>query len=123
MINEITSSDWPAFCRKITEQRAGTTVKLEVVESDGVKSERVGSATLQSMSFDKTDGCSDTITLRLRNEREIVYEIIEPIRLTLNPSGGSGDFNPLQIEAESGVTFITFHPAIHQKMLDGLKAN
>jgi hypothetical protein len=122
MIQEIKNPNWPAFCRRISEQRAGASVKVDVIETDGVKSERVGSATLQTIAFDKLEGCSDTITLRLRNEREIVLEIIEPIRILLHPSGGSGDFNPLQIEAESGVTFLTLHPPIHAKMLDGLGA-
>ena len=71
----------------------------------------------------KRDACSDVITLRLRAEREIVREIIEPIKLLLHPSGTGGDFNQLQIEAESGVMLLTFHPAIHARMLKGLKAH
>ena len=121
MKREINSSDWPDFCQRLTQQRAGAMARLEVIEPDGVRSEQVASATLQSMVFTKTAACSDSITLRLRNEREVVYEIVEPIRILLHPSETPGDFNPLQIEAESGVTFITLHPAIHEQMLEGLK--
>jgi hypothetical protein len=122
MKQEIKNSEWPAFCRLLNRQLAGATVKLEVIEPDEVKTELVANATFQSMAFDKSDSCSDTITLRLRATREIVHEIIEPVKMLLLPSGAAGDFNQLQIEAESGVVFITFHPAIHEKMLEGLKA-
>lgn len=122
MTREIKSGDWPAFCQLLTQQRAGATVKLEVIEPDGVKSELAASAAFQGMTFDKTDGCNDIITIRLRAAREIVHQLVEPIQILLQPSGAGGDFNPMQIEAESGVVFLTFHPAIHTKMLEGLKA-
>src|SRR5882672_6374072 len=115
MIHEIKSSDWPAFCKQLSQQRAGAIVNLEVIKSDGIKTEQVTSAAFQSMVFDKTDACNDVITLRLRGTREIVHEILDPIRITLHPSGTSGDFNPLQIVAENGITIITLHPAIHAR--------
>jgi hypothetical protein len=123
MIHEIDSSDWPAFCQRVSEQRTGATVKLEVVESSGVKSERVANATFQGMSFDSTNPCSDVITLRLRGEREIVYEIIDPIQILLHGSKASADYNSIQIDAESGVSFITIHPPIHSEMFKGLKTS
>lgn len=123
MIQELESPNWPDFCRRITAQRAGATVRLEVIEPDGVKTERAADATFQSLVFDKTDSCNDVITLRLRGGREIVHEIIDPIHIRLHPSGNSGDFNPLQIEAESGVVLMTLHPAIHAKMLEGLQTS
>jgi len=98
-------------------------VKLSVIESNGIKTERVAGAAFQSLVFDKTSGCNDAITLRLGDSREIVCEIIDPIRITLHPSGASGDFNPLQIAAENGVFIITFHPALHAQMLRDLKTN
>jgi hypothetical protein len=122
MIKEIDSSDWPVFCQRLSQQRAGATVKLEVIKPDGVKTEVAANAAFQGMTFDKSDGCSDGITLRLRAEREIVHEIIEPIQIRLQPSG-AGDFNQVQIEAENGITFITFHPAIHAQMLEGLQVH
>ena len=118
-IREIKSSDWPALCQRVSRQRAGATVKLETVAPDGVKIELAAGADFQSLVFEKTDDCSDIITLRLRNDREIIHKIIEPIRILLHPAGKPGDFSPVQIEAESGVTFLTMHPAIHAQMLDG----
>ena len=123
MIQEIKSSDWPAFCEQLSQQRAGAIVNLEVIKSDGIKTEQATSAAFQSMVFDKTDACNDVITLRLRGTREIVHEILDPIRITLHPSGTSGDFNPLQIVAENGTTIITLHPAIHAQMLGDMKAS
>lgn len=123
MIREINSGDWETFCQILSQQCSGAAVKLEVIETDGVKTELMANAIFESVSLNKADACSDTITLRLRTAREVVREIIEPIKMLLHPSGTGGDFNPLQIEAESGVILITFHPAIRADMLTGLKAN
>lgn len=121
MIREINSSDWPAFCQRISEQRSGARVKLEVIAPDGVKTERVANGSLQSMTFDAGNACSDTILLRIADTQEIAHEIIEPIRIRLHPSNPAGDFHKLEIEAESGVTIITLTPSIHAQMLEGLK--
>ena len=119
MIHEVNNTDWPAFCQRLTQQRAGALVKLETIEPNGTKTERVASATLQSMVFDKSDTCNDVITLRLKNTRDIVHEILDPIQLTLHSSGDSDGFNPLQIVAENGTTILTLHPAIHAPVLEG----
>jgi hypothetical protein len=122
MIHEINSSDWPAFCERISEQRSGARVKLEVIEPDGVKTERVADGGLQSMIFDDGNACSDTIVLRITDAREVVHEIIEPIRIRLHPSNSAGDFHTIEIEAESGISIITLTPSIHAQMLEELKA-
>jgi hypothetical protein len=119
--HEINSSDWPVFCQRVSEQRAGAIVKLELFELNGVKARQIESATFQSMVFDGADGCNNVITFRLRDGREIVHEILDPIQIRLNPSEASGDFNPLEIKAENGMTTVTFHPAIHEQMLVGLR--
>ena len=49
MIREINSADWPAFCQILNQQRSGATVKLEVIETDGVKSELAANAAFQGM--------------------------------------------------------------------------
>ena len=121
MKQEIKSSDWPAFFQRLAKQEAGALVKLETFGTDGIKTVQVESAEFESLLFDQTAGCNDIITLRFRNNREIVHEIVEPIRIALHPSGGQGDFNPLEIIAENGVFIITFHPAIHSQLLDELK--
>ncbi len=118
MVHEIKSSDWPGFCQRLTQQRAGAKVKLEIVEPNGTKTEQVASATFESMVFDNSDACSDVITLRLQSSQKVVHEILDPIRITLHPSGEADAFNPLQITAESGLTIITLHPAINRQMLE-----
>src|SRR5271168_819247 len=99
MKQEIESSDWPAFCQRLAKQEVGAMVKLETIGTDGIKTVQVAGAEFESLLFDQTDGCNDIITLRLRDHREIVHEIVEPFRITLHPSGGNGDFNPLEIVA------------------------
>ena len=98
-------------------------MKLETIESNGAKVERIASAAFQSMVLDKSDACNDVITLRLRNARDIVHEILDPIRITLHPSGDADGFNPLQIVAENGTAILTLHPAIHAQMLEDIKTN
>jgi len=122
MIHEIDSHDWPIFCQRLTEQRDGATVKLEVVGSNGLRIEKAANATLQRMVFEATDSCSDLITLRLVNPAEIIHEIIEPIQITLQASGNTSELNLITIEAESGITLITLHPAIQAQMLEGFKS-
>ena len=96
-------------------------VKLETIDPTGTRTEPVAGAVFESMVLDTSDACNDMITLRLKGDREIVHEIVEPVRITLQPSGANGDFNPLQIAAENGTYIITFHPAIHARMLEDLK--
>jgi hypothetical protein len=123
MIREINSKDWPEFCKRLTHELKGATVKLETTKPDGLKETLATEATFQGIAFEQVDGCSDAITLRVRAEREIVHQMLDPIHVQLRASAaGAGDFNMLQIGSESGVTIITLHPAVHAKMLDGLKA-
>ena len=121
MTCEINSHDWPAFCRRITEQRAAATVKLEAIGPDGIKTGLVDGGALQSMTFDGSDPCNDLIILRVRQTREITHEILDPIQIRLLPSGTPGDFNPIEIVAENGTTLITLTPSVHARMLEGFK--
>lgn len=121
MILEIDSHDWPAFCRRMTEQRAAAMIKLEVIQPDGVKTELVAGGVMQSMTFDGTDPCNDIMVLRIKETREIVHEIIDPIRVQLHPSGKPDDFHKIEIEAENGITVISISPPVHKQMLEGLK--
>ena len=118
--HELDSSYWRVFCQRVSEQLSGSRVKVEGIKSDGVKGPTIANATFLSMVFDDTGACNNIITLRLMSGREIVHEILEPIYIRLNLSEGAGDFNPLEIKAESGITTITFHPAIRAQTLAGL---
>ncbi|HMD53152.1 MAG TPA: hypothetical protein VKJ65_01190 [Phycisphaerae bacterium] len=117
MLHEIKFTNWPAFCQRLNEQRAGATVKLETINLNGIRTELVASAEFQSIVFSNADACSDLIVVRLRNHEQTVHEILDPIRITLHPTDSSGNFNPLQIAAENGITILTLHPAIHAQML------
>ncbi len=120
MTHEIKDVDWPAFCQRLTKQRIGAMVKLETIGPDGIKTGQVANAIFERMTFDQTDACNNVITLRLRDNRERAHEILEPLQITLHPSGTPGDFNPLRIAAENGIFIITFHPAIHAQILNEL---
>src|SRR5271154_829145 len=117
MIHEIKFTDWPAFCQRLSEQRAGAMVKLETINLNGIRTELVAGAEFQSIIFSKADACSDLIIIRLKNHTQIAHEILDPFRVTLHSTDGSGNFNPLQIAAENGITILTLHPAIHAQML------
>lgn len=121
MTREIGSGDWPAFCQRLTGQLAGAMATLEVTAHDGVRTVLAANAAFESMVFKKTNACSDLIVLRLNGTKEIVHEIVEPIHILLRASNGSGDYNPLLIEAESGEAQLTFHPVIHARMIEGLR--
>lgn len=122
MILELNSADWPVFCERLSQRRVGSIVKIETLESDGVRTERISSAVFEGVVFDPiSNPCNDLITFRLSNSREILYQIIEPIHIKLHASKEPEDYNPIQIEAENGTTYVTLHPAIHAPMLEGLK--
>jgi hypothetical protein len=120
-MREINSHDWRDFCQRISRQCQGAMISIELVGPDGLKTERAHDLTLEDIVFDTQDPCSDMILVRARNTREITYDIIDPIYIRLRESTSGNDFNPVQIEAESGITFLTLHPAIHAQMLEGLK--
>src|SRR5205085_1919617 len=78
------------------------------------------SVPLRNMSFQKTDGCSDQILLDLESGREqpITHAIVDPIHILLRPST-NGSYNPMEINAESGTTLLTFQPALRPDIADG----
>jgi hypothetical protein len=123
MIREINSDDWQDFCQRLSRQRQGAQVTIEAIEPDGLKTEKVGNSTLESIAFDRQNSCNDVISLRVRNQREITYDIIDPVHILLEETSHPGDFNPVRIDGENGTTYLTFHPAIHVQMLEGLRGS
>ena len=120
MIHEIKSNDWQAFCQRVTEQRNGAAVELEIVEPDGRKTEHSANMILHSMVFGAKNACCDVIALSLRGPKELIHEILDPIQVLLRASRTAGDFNLIQIEAENGITNLKLHPAISMDMLAGM---
>lgn len=122
-IKEIRSQDWEAFCRKITELRKEALLTIEVVRPDGRRDQIARSVPLRNMSFEKMDGCSDQILLDLESGREqpITHSIVDPIHILLRPST-NGSYNPMEINAESGTTLLTFHPALRADIAERPRA-
>ena len=106
---EIRSEDWAGFCEKFTEANRGSLVIVEKVERDGIPGDVARDLPLETMAFDKTDACSDIITISVGRvgERRIDHSVIEPIRLLLTKTKEGRKV--LQIEAENGMTLVTFH--------------
>ena len=52
-------------------------------------------------------------------EKPLAHAITEPIHSILKHSRDES-FNPVRIEAESGTTILTFHPALRGDVLKGL---
>lgn len=121
MKREINSNDWADFCKRVTRERKGALITVETIFPDGDKREQAANVTLEGMDFDTSNGCNDMIHLRVRDEREVAIEIIDPRHIILEESQAGGGFNPIQIDGENGTTFVTFRPAIHGDMLSGLK--
>ena len=118
---EIPSKDWEAFCRRISELRHEATVTIEQLRPDGQRDEVARHLPLQQIKFELSAGCSDQLRIDLgaTGEKPVSHLITEPIHIILRPSEG-GSFNPLEIDAESGTTLLTFHPAIRADFINDL---
>jgi len=68
----------------------------------------VRDAVFHRMTLDTSDACSNMLTLTFGQEGEqrINHVVIEPIHVRIKQNGGGRKL--LQIEAESGVTLVTF---------------
>jgi hypothetical protein len=117
MTEEISAKDWKTFCDRLTEMERGQIVTIEVVSRDGLKRELGHALTLEGVALKKKDECNDAIYVNAADGFE--HEILEPIHITLkhNPGGG---FNPVAIDAETGITFLHFKPALKPTVLEGL---
>lgn len=105
---EIPSKDWPAFCHKCTDLNRGSLLSLEILDAAGHKNVIARELPLRHLRFHKTAGCSDEVLLGLGESggRQVDHVIIEPIRIILRVEAGP---KTLEIEAESGMNFISFH--------------
>ncbi len=120
-MKEIKSQDWNTFCQRLNEFERGASVDILWIDRAS-KAERpvARSAEFENISFGKRDGCNDQIIIRAGGETETRHEIVEPINIRLRESGNDGNYNGVAIEAEEGITILTFQPAIHAKWLGGL---
>ncbi len=106
---EIRSEDWREFCEKFTEASRGSLLTIEQIDSDGIRSDVVRDLPLDKMTFDTTDACNDMISISLGSkpdQRKLNHFAVDPIYVRIRNEGGK---KVLQIGAENGVTFVTFH--------------
>jgi hypothetical protein len=118
---EIPSKRWEKFFERINDLRRQALLTVEVFR-DGQKEQIARELPLQKIELDRSDGCSDRVALHLgiASQRPMTPLIIEPIHIVLR-STENGSFNPLEIDAESGVTLVTFHPALRPDILQGIE--
>jgi hypothetical protein len=119
-MRELRNTSWSDFCERVSQQQHGGTLKIEVVGPDGRTVEAESGVIFDRMALDTSGACSNVISIRAANGREITHQIIEPLHILLRESNKQGDYNPVEIQAENGKTLLTFHPAIHEELLKGL---
>jgi hypothetical protein len=117
---EIRDTKWQEFCERFNRTFEGTLVSVEEVVGPKDSTVLIRDLPLRGIDFDKTPACSDVMTIRLgrESEKEFEHRIIEPIHLKirLNNTGAK----VLEIQAENGVFWITFHSGKVGALLDGL---
>lgn len=117
MTEEINAKDWKTFCERVTEMEHGQMVTIEVMEPNGSRREVGRALPLERVTLRPKDECNDAIWINGADGFE--HEILEPIHIKLKRNAGGG-FNPVQIDGESGTTFLHFKPALKPTVLDGL---
>jgi microcompartment protein CcmK/EutM len=125
VIKEINNKDWGRFCEKLNTLRHDSLLTIEAVQPDGSKKELARNVPLQNVKFEKTAGCSDMVFLEVGSaagaERPMQHVITEPIHIRVKTADQQGAYNPVMIEAESGVTMLTFHPALRQDVFQDVQ--
>ena len=108
-IEEIKSTEWGEFCRAFSEANRGSLLTIELITADGIRSEIAQDQPLDRMTFDRTDACSDVISvsLGLSGERKRHHFIVDPIHLLVRKGEAGKKF--LEIRGENGTTLVTFH--------------
>jgi hypothetical protein len=122
-MKEIRTQDWNTFCQRLSEVERGATVDIHWIDrSTNAEREIARSAEFGEMTFGRRDGCNDQIVVRAGGEagHETRHEITEPIHILLRKQGNTGDYNAVAVEAEEGITILTFHPVIRSEFVESL---
>jgi hypothetical protein len=119
-MKEVKTQDWAAFCDRVTQNSRGGTVSVHKVEPDGSKIEIAANVGFDGMDFGRQNECNDRISVRGSGSGLSRHDVIEPIRIQLAESENGAAFPSIIIEAEDGVTILTFHPTIKAPALNGL---
>lgn len=108
MHSEIPSSNWAEFFLRFNDLNRNSLITIEHKTLDGQVREIARQMPMEGIRFEK-DACNDRIRIGVGSnlgQREIDHEIIEPIHVRLKGEPGGRKF--IQVEAENGVTLITF---------------
>jgi hypothetical protein len=120
-MREVKTQDWAAFWSKVNENERGGTINIHRVEPSGVKTQVAANVALDHIEFGKRDDCNDHIAVRTSGEQTRDLEILEPIRIKLMESENGAAFQSVIVEAEDGVTILTFHPTLKAAALRDLQ--
>jgi hypothetical protein len=119
-MREVKAQDWGTFCERVTENARGGTISIHKLESSGAKLEVVKDLSFDGMQFGKQNACNDQISVRCSGNTSLKHDVVEPIHIKLAESEGGVAFQSVIIEAEDGVTILTFHPIIKSAWLQGV---
>jgi hypothetical protein len=103
---EIRSEEWLDFCDEFTRTHEGALLTLEVSDPYGGKTEVARDLPLQQMTFEKTADCTDRMTISVGRPGQLLSQfIVDPIHLRVKEAGAG--VTHVQIDAESGITYLT----------------
>ncbi|HET7624729.1 MAG TPA: hypothetical protein VFM25_05640 [Verrucomicrobiae bacterium] len=121
-LREVPARDWGAFCERVNQFEGGAVFSLETEDRNGAKQQLADKVPFDSMDFGKRDECNDRFAIRSRGNGRTKYEVVEPIHVMLKESTECGaGFQSVIIEAENGLTTLTFHPTIKMSWLENLE--
>jgi len=120
-MREVNTSDWTAFCERVNQNENGAAISVHKVEMNGAKIEVAKNVSFERMDYGRRDGCNDGISVRLSGNGVTDHNILEPMRIKLMESENGTAFQSVIIEAEDGVTILTFHPNLKAAWLKDLK--
>jgi hypothetical protein len=120
-MREVNTSDWAAFCERVNQNENGAAISVHKMELNGAKLEIAKNVTFERMDFGRRDDCNDGISVRLSGNGASDHTIIEPMHIKLAESENGTAFQSVIIEAEDGVTILTFHPVLKAVWLKDLE--
>lgn len=122
MTTEVLSRDWAEFFLKFNELNKGSLITVEHQNLEGHTKEIAREMPFEGIRFGK-DACNDNITIGLGSApgaRDRDHLVVEPIHVRIR--GEQAGRKQIQIEAENGVTIITFHNGRFPMEMEGLQS-